>query len=659
MNNDFSAVSICETYTDSQGRLRGFRLCDVKEDKTICKFERDLAMPSIFENRESIYLPGESKDAEISLWEWSATPSKNDPKADYVTASLSYETPIKAIRCSWAETHRQIVKRLKADGIEIAMPSCRTLFIARDSSGIIVEANDLAEMVGNVRLKNRFLKLLLIDNISEHQLIECENRVAKTSHTFYYTLHPQNTSSLLLNLRNIIAKVINNRLKRNLNGAALQTVENLLELAQLGNVYEEVAAYASPMSVEEAKKHVDNFLGRIPFVSDVTDVQILGAVIEKDQELFNRCLEIVETRLENQRTELIMEIEKKKEEQAAMEKELLSLVEDTEAVRLEREEQREFQESFLERIDDKILELQTSSSAYYAETLSHLLPFLSAHSQRTTPSAAVLFTPGIIPESAEERELTEGDDAICTIDDAITELVNKDLDKDLSFMLSSFLYSIYARRLSLLLAGPEGMRLAEAFSLVVSGKTPDLLECSGDWNKETLDLAFADSENVLVVTTPFNGAWFERLILKIAQRTKTVILLTPFATDLQFEPEGLYDYVLPLVTDAFVMAEIVQSEKVYVGVRTENFKEDEYSSDQDGNYKLQADHLKMRRRTKNITSSILQKILDKPETKFLYYCILSFYPYAVLTGKRELFDKIVQENSQQLTPEMLKIFTQF
>ena len=107
------------------------------------------------------------------------------------------------------------------------------------------------------------------------------------------------------------------------------------------------------------------------------------------------------------------------------------------------------------------------------------------------------------------------------------------------------------------------------------------------------------------------------------------------------------------------MAEIVQSEKAYVGVRTDNFKEDEYSSDQDGNYKLQADHLKMRRRTKNITSSILQKILDKPKTKFLYYCILSLYPYAVLTGKRELFDKIVQENNQQLTPEMLKFSHNF
>ena len=184
--------------------LRGYRLCDVQEDKPFVNLNVIYHTPNFRESRAFIFR--ENRKTQISLWEWTASPSKNDSVADYVTASLSYETPIKAIRCSWAEKHRQIVKRLKADGIEIAIPSCRTLFIARDSSGIIVEANDLAEIAGNVRLKNKFLKLLLIDNISEHQLIECENRVAKTSHTFYYTLYPQNTSSLLLNLRNIIAK---------------------------------------------------------------------------------------------------------------------------------------------------------------------------------------------------------------------------------------------------------------------------------------------------------------------------------------------------------------------------------------------------------------------------------------------------------------------
>ncbi len=259
------------------------------------------------------------------------------------------------------------------------------------------------------------------------------------------------------------------------------------------------------------------------------------------------------------------------------------------------------------------------------------------------------------------KELDNYEDTIYSVAEVFDDLFVH-LDKDFSFMLAHFFYMIYLRRLSLLLAGPDGMKIAEAFSSVVTGKTPDVLECYGDFKPEVLERAFANTDSILVVTTPFNGVWFEQLILKIAQGTKTVFLISPFVGDLRIEPEGLFDYVVPLATEAFIKDIPPRRTTNIVGVRSNNYEEYEYVDEKDEAYEKIAQDLNIRRRLRSVASSImtnaLHELKQQPEKRILYYCVLSLYPYAVMTGQREIFDKIVQDHKIELRSKAVSFFEQ-
>ncbi len=302
---------------------------------------------------------------------------------------------------------------------------------------------------------------------------------------------------------------------------------------------------------------------------------------------------------------------------------------------------------------------QTTQNSSEHETITNLLSYLKSI-VGSKQQASDLFKPGTTPNLPKITH--EGFIEVCKSFCDVFESILENLDRS-SYLdtVGRFFYMVYLRRLSMLLAGPDGMQIAESFSLIMTGKTPDILSCSGDYNSEILDRAFADTDRILVVTNPFDGAWFEHIILKIAQGTKTVLLLSPFVGDLRIEPEGLFDYVVPIATDALIKAFPSKTTERIVGVRAHNYEECEFIDEMmDDNFEKISQNLNIRRRLKGVTSSLFANVFRKLELEehFLYYCVLSLYPYAVMTGQRNVFDNIVQEHNEKLSNKAKLFFKQ-
>lgn len=117
--------------------------------------------------------------------------------------------------------------------------------------------------------------------------------------------------------------------------------------------------------------------------------------------------------------------------------------------------------------------------------------------------------------------------------------------------LSRFMYSAFARKIPLLLAGPDGSAIAEAFSLTVCGQTPGVLHCEGDFSRQSLNQCRESKSPVVVIDGIFRHDWHIGVIDMLSRREKFCIAVHPFAEDLKLESPGLMDYCLPVITAMF------------------------------------------------------------------------------------------------------------
>jgi hypothetical protein len=127
--------------------------------------------------------------------------------------------------------------------------------------------------------------------------------------------------------------------------------------------------------------------------------------------------------------------------------------------------------------------------------------------------------------------------------------------------LSAYLYSAYINQVDLLLAGPNGEEIANAFSIAVSGNQASKIVCAGKMSSQAVQLANDSSASVVTVENPFHPDWISHIPHYSRQpkiKKQMHIWVHPFMEDLSLEPAGLYNYVLPVFTEVFIEQAPVQ-----------------------------------------------------------------------------------------------------
>lgn len=118
--------------------------------------------------------------------------------------------------------------------------------------------------------------------------------------------------------------------------------------------------------------------------------------------------------------------------------------------------------------------------------------------------------------------------------------------------LAAYLYSAYRYRTPVLLAGPNGLAIAQAFSMTLFSRTVAILSCVGDYTEKVCKECKESEDNVVAIMNPFCAGWTQQLPTAVFDSGKFFFLLSPYAEDLQVEPMGISNYVLPLMTEFLV-----------------------------------------------------------------------------------------------------------
>lgn len=147
------------------------------------------------------------------------------------------------------------------------------------------------------------------------------------------------------------------------------------------------------------------------------------------------------------------------------------------------------------------------------------------------------------------REHHEAWDAVCTLQD---ELEEAGVTERYASMLAAFLYTAYVLRIPLLLAGPNGRDIADAVSAALFGRTASTLRCEGAYDPGAVEEYTGEESQIIALLNPINTGWISHIPELTAVKDKLILAVHPFAEDLLIEPKGLYNYVVPVLTELFV-----------------------------------------------------------------------------------------------------------
>ena len=268
-----------------------------------------------------------------------------------------------------------------------------------------------------------------------------------------------------------------------------------------------------------------------------------------------------------------------------------------------------------------------------------LLPFfhqnMPVQPEICTPQADV-FRPGVTISTTEKIEsMIEWHDFLAilrdNLEDAGIAMRKEDFSQTLTWDVARFLYACFLNRTPLMLAGPNGRAIADAFSCARYGTTAALLDCSFSYDPKVVELCVASEDRVIAILNPLNASWVEHIEELASLPDKYVFAVQPFSDDLLIEPKGLYQYFLPLLTELLV--EKPPASSFAAGKCEESFLDwhnTDAPADVNGSMlSLRIGGLAERRMKRILLDYIKLSETDHMDTG----CLLVLYSYAYLTGQ--------------------------
>ena len=310
-------------------------------------------------------------------------------------------------------------------------------------------------------------------------------------------------------------------------------------------------------SETKAKEYLEEFKmnGSGYLIGHSSIDKIIESLIERDENLSTKLENIAEQKwieshlqkvtLSNRELDVIKkEKEKVQSELFEIEKSVNSSKKELQAIKEEINRKSLFGDEVKDVIDTKISEARANLSRFIGE-VEYLRVLNTDNAQYSNNEKYSQIVTG--------TELKNNADLCYTFKETLETLyyelqeagvTEKDLD---SFF--KFLYSCYFNRFPLLLAGPSSFEIACAFSASIEHKFPTTIECREGFSFPKI--IYSNTETVFV-RFPFVSGIREDLLEMITNNKYFYILCTPYSDDLSVEPVGLFNYMLPVVTDFFV-----------------------------------------------------------------------------------------------------------
>ena len=675
LHDSIERISLCKVSGTIDGQRMLLRLADINDGVLSNIFILDEA-PKMFDNRTRLFWRnGPVTDGAFGVWEWSAIPNRNNPDTDYVetTYSESKQT-IELIEVSGASTIDDLIKNI-CDGIPAHPVGQKTMFCtqrgvraATSCEGVLCSGADIVIENGKTAFSDTAVSLPVF-SFSRQDVLVLEGKL------FYRKLDVGAPARMILVKEP--SDIVREAIVRRTSWSAVKplgitkntwkSIRDLITEMPTETLFQEIALSCG-CGEAEAKEYIEKFLTQVDRYIDQEDYdsKVMKAILERQPEFKKKCEDIVSeywygehrAEVDKAQTEVAavsLEIQKKKDELENKEKQLSAATEQLSKIIKNVQEQEQLALGITEKVQSRISEARADAAGFIAE-----MAFVSPSATvATTVSAAerninqtVCFGTPLEPEQIESS--SEWKDAVETLR---YELSEAGVSEKYALGFAAFLYSASINHMPILLAGPNGNSIADAFSAALYGRTAGVIDCSGPYSANIEDDITASDVEVFIIKNALRNEWITH-IPEFRLSSKFFFIEHPFMEDLLIEPKSLFSYALPIFTELIVNAAPTMQ---YVGAR----KTDDFIEYQSEKAKPLYDKLLKSIGCNMYTRSQLQMVitdfhaLHQSESAD-FDCLFAIFPFAYLAGRHQapLLDKLFESISisGELKKE-LEIFT--
>lgn len=584
MDNDGWTTSVCIVVGDIN---RIDRLSDVKEGQIVQL--NSGAEKKLFWGKGEPPLSTGS----LGVWKWTTEPNKDDPSKQWVVSSRQKGVLPFEVVFDFRQQDRSGLARMLLDGISLPAVDRRRLVLFWDNGqtrSVLCEPSMLEVCPKGMKLQKGLYALPVYD-VKKDDCILTKTLSDESIFLYRYLTLPKLQGHLLLfPLIDLIKKQLLDRLTRNFvleNGGTRNERKRLsymLSRIPTSSLIEEVATTCG-CSQREVKASLDEFLGHVNKYVSCEDIEsrVLKGLLAADElvqsklkEIWlaenNSLLEKEKKQLDDSRAQYakqkdelqhkqqILELklsDAQREQQLALEglqREISAAQVRCDMAKKEAEHYEELGRNGLQSVRERLSLARKEASEFLAD-LALFSAVENTPKQETPPNNGDSgggtrirgqFIPGAYPSFSIP---------VNTWDDSLEGLLHNlelaGIGKEYRQAMGIFLYAAFCTKTALLLAGPLGNYIADALSCALTGRHGAVLDCYGEWNPAIVKEIACSDDELIIVKNSFQGRWIDHLLPEVVTTDKVFVFVHPYAEDLSLEAGGLFQYVLPLITNFF------------------------------------------------------------------------------------------------------------
>lgn len=668
IDNKVSFTSLCyitKDYMtkDYKERIWLNRLADIEDDTlhTPIKSERT---DNYYENRDRLRCDdGPTALGTVGVWKWTAVPNWNAPAIDYTESYYVKDySPIRVVVLG-AKSLAEVVEQLQNGTVHTQDYLCDTFFCYGPRwgqlTGVLCRSNDF-------KISNRYAKLsetiysLPSYTISSDDIYNCEDRNLR----FLKTLRVGEPSGHVLigNTNKIIRTLILERFTWPLfksigaTKADWRNSKDVLEKICGESLYESVVQKLK-CTPDQAKQAVDDFVDRANALLETGDIDadILAQIAIHHDGLRELCEKAVSEKWHDSHA---AEIAKAEAEVSEMEdtisiakkqySELLGGITTKQGERdrllAEIDQYESIGKETQAAVRQKIADAQKDMAGFIAD-ISVFLPQSNATLPYVNHPASWQYSSTTGGRySDEDIELAE---SWHNEYNAIHQNLSHALSIEPAFqsMLTAFLYAIHINNVPILIAGPGGQDIAEVLSVSMYANGAGQLTLGNECDLSMAERISESADPIVSVQNMFGKGWSDALPQKFTRLKKQIIWTHPYVEDLLIEPKGLYNYMLPMLSECFIG--YLPTLEMTPGARAEKFQP--YISKGKRSFRTSAfkrlglSKLLLGQLTRVLSDA--KCILDDPNKEKDLELLFGVLPLCVLTGRLDILEDVIESEN--------------
>ena len=558
--------SLCKV-EDTGERIWLIRLADYSGDTlTACDIDPD--RPKLFDNRDRLFQKdGPDEIGYIGVWDWKTVPSYSDPAKDYVESAYCPEvSPIEVIIFRGKDEIESLISDLQT-GVTVEPSVEKILFSIYKGSGnyvgVLCPTSNLVLSAGKVKLSERTYSLPQYEFKSQNMISIGERRYYRKN-----SLGPASKMIPITDPLDIVKQTILDRMtrqaarKQGIIKNDWRKIRSFIQSLETEDFYRSIMETCG-CSLAEAHSYTSDLLQRAESYIQAEDIDstFLGDIAMNHAGLKKKCMELLTEEWEEAYGE---EIRGAREKEAAIRGEIATLAQEKEMITAECAqmkneltkadtlilEKKTLADEVEKKVAERIAVAQKNAADFICEMAFHTPYFMPKQAEPETkrPKKTAIIR-GTEWNEDDIEGLSTWKDVLNAVCDALEEA---GIAIQYRYAFGAYLYSCYLNHFPVLLAGPFGREIADAFSLVLTGRRADYVDCTSNSYRRVNSEINELNKSVLVVDHPFVNEWVGHIPEFSVKSNCFTIFVHPYKEDLVMEPSGILNYMIPLLTDLVI-----------------------------------------------------------------------------------------------------------